>query len=129
MIKLKNILTTILLTIISQPLLALHSIELPDGKILRISLPYSSSKAILSKIFFLNNRGYLDEKFGGEFVIHNFIPLQGNPENFKIILLASGNIMVCDQEANEMVIFDKDGNLLHNVEGVKRMIAEKNNKK
>jgi hypothetical protein len=120
--KIKNILTILLLTIISGPIFALHSVKLPDGKVLKIIV--SEIMPDLLQPFLVR---YLKDskKIDHTFEDTRSIPMNGSPKDFKIILLASGNIMVNDPKAIESVIFDKDGKLLHNVEDVQRMIAEK----
>ncbi|MDR3647398.1 MAG: hypothetical protein P4L22_07685 [Candidatus Babeliales bacterium] len=98
----------------------LHSVKLNDGTSIKIAPGYDNRGPFLLR--FLSN-GELDTKFPKGYSV--FIPLKSNPKYFRIIILNSGNIMVHDKQANEMVIFDKDGAPLKNVAQVKEMIKEK----
>lgn len=129
--KLKNITILLLIVFIIQKSNcaeqdSLHSIHLSDGstlKIKKLSTPvipsFRTSPFPCSCLC-----RYKNDEIDNNFKQSN-IPLLSNPKNFKIILLASGNIMVHDKQAGEMVIFDKDGGLLKNVEQIKKMIEEK----
>lgn len=125
MIKLKNTILILILTFanISQATKKLDHKILPNNKVLMIKPGMKYIYLARYDLQIRDNKKVL--VCDGTFKIAQ-IPMLGNACEFKIIVLNSQDIIIFNTQMGLMVLFDKNGNLIKDVEIVKNVFSEVN---